>query len=112
MVPVPKRLRPGTLAPVSGVYRMVGPRGGMGPERTVVRGEPLPPTPKRGMTYVMAGADDGGVRKASMGQSTSHDETDYLLSNPENAQFLANSIREADTGRVVYVDPREIGIEG
>ncbi len=29
----------------------MGPRGGKGAERTVTRGEPLPPTPKPDMTY-------------------------------------------------------------
>lgn len=44
-------LRPGTTAPRSGQYQIIGPRGGTGPERTVVRGEPMPPTPKPGSTY-------------------------------------------------------------
>lgn len=30
-----------------------GPRGGKGPERTVVRGEPLPPTPSAGSSYTL-----------------------------------------------------------
>lgn len=43
-------LKPGTTAPRSGQYEQVGPRGGRtGEERTVTRGEPLPPTPKPGM---------------------------------------------------------------
>lgn len=44
-------LRPGQPAPQSGQYQQIGPRGGRGPERTVTRREPLPPTPKPGMTY-------------------------------------------------------------
>ncbi|MBY3163353.1 hypothetical protein HFO65_22305 [Rhizobium laguerreae] len=44
-------LRPGVEAPRSGQYQIIGPRGGAGPERTVVRGEPLPPTPKPGSGY-------------------------------------------------------------
>jgi len=44
-------LKPGATAPFSGQYQIVGPRGGMGPERTVVKGEPLPPTPSSGSTY-------------------------------------------------------------
>jgi hypothetical protein len=44
-------LRPGQEAPVSGQYQIIGPRGGKGPERTVVRGEPLPPTPSAGSRY-------------------------------------------------------------
>jgi hypothetical protein len=45
-------LRPGESAPRSGQYVQVGPRGGLtGAERTVTRGEPMPPTPKPRMTY-------------------------------------------------------------
>lgn len=44
-------LKPGNIAPRSGQYEITGPRGGQGPERTVTRGEPLPPTPKPGSTY-------------------------------------------------------------
>jgi len=46
-------LRPGQSAPRSGQYQINGPRGGQGPERTVVRGEPLPPTPSPGSTYTL-----------------------------------------------------------
>lgn len=42
---------PGTPAPQSGQYQIIGPRGGKGPERTVTRGEPLPPTPAKGSKY-------------------------------------------------------------
>jgi hypothetical protein len=46
------KLTPGTQAPRSGQYEQIGPRGGRtGVERTVVRHEPLPPTPKPGMGY-------------------------------------------------------------
>jgi hypothetical protein len=45
-----KGSRPGQTAPRSGQYQITGPRGGRGPERTVVRGEPLPPTPSPGST--------------------------------------------------------------
>lgn len=48
-----KGLRPGQMAPHSGQYQITGPRGGRGPERTVVRGEPLPPTPSPGSTYTL-----------------------------------------------------------
>jgi len=48
-----KNLRPGQKAPNSGQYQINGPRGGKGAERTVVKGEPLPPTPKRGSTYTL-----------------------------------------------------------
>ncbi len=47
-----KTYKPGESAPRSGQYEQVGPRGGStGNERTVTRGEPLPPTPKPGMGY-------------------------------------------------------------
>ena len=47
-----KTYKPGTKAPASGQYGIVGPRGGdTGNERTVVRGEPLPPTPKPRQQY-------------------------------------------------------------
>jgi len=47
--------KPGQEAPVSGQYELVGPRGGKkGKERTVVEGEPLPPTPEPNMTYRIA----------------------------------------------------------
>jgi len=50
--------KPGNIAPHSGQYKIVGPRGGSTKEgeRTVVRGEPFPPTPKRGQRYKMADA--------------------------------------------------------
>ncbi|MHC2578258.1 hypothetical protein ACVI1J_009653 [Bradyrhizobium diazoefficiens] len=47
-----KVYKPGETAPRSGQYELVGVRGGeSGQERTVTRGEPLPPTPKPGMGY-------------------------------------------------------------
>ena len=47
-----RTLKPGQPAPRSGPYGIVGPRGGdTGKERTVTRGEPMPPTPKPGQTY-------------------------------------------------------------
>ena len=47
-----KPITPGTIATRSGQYEQIGPRGGRtGEERTVTRGEPLPPTPKPGMGY-------------------------------------------------------------
>ncbi|MBE1526845.1 hypothetical protein GGC65_001301 [Sphingopyxis sp. OAS728] len=47
-----KTFKPGQTAPRSGQYEQIGPRGGnTGSERTVTRGEPLPPTPKPGMGY-------------------------------------------------------------
>lgn len=44
--------RPGEKAKKSGQYPIQGPQGGnTGKERTVVKGEPFPPTPKKGQTY-------------------------------------------------------------
>jgi len=46
--------KPGQSAPKSGQYGIVGPRGGKtGVERTVVKGEPFPPTLQKGQGYVM-----------------------------------------------------------
>jgi hypothetical protein len=42
----------GEIAKTSGQYPIVGPRGGKsGEERTVVKGEPFPPTPKSGQAF-------------------------------------------------------------
>ena len=47
-----KKYNPGDEAPVSGFYEIIGPRGGhTGKERTAVKGDVLPPTPKPGMQY-------------------------------------------------------------
>lgn len=45
--------KPGEKAPESGQYEIVGPRGGDagGKERTIVQGEPFPPTEKPGQKY-------------------------------------------------------------
>ena len=52
---MPKKLTPGTKAPASAQYEIIGSRGGnTGTERTVVRGEPLPPTPIAGQSYRIA----------------------------------------------------------
>lgn len=55
-------LRHGQTAPQSGQYQQVGPRGGLGAERTVTRGEPMPPTPKPNMTYRLSDATKHGKR--------------------------------------------------
>ena len=45
-----KQYNPGETAPVSGLYELIGPRGGhTGKERTVAKGEVLPPPPRAGM---------------------------------------------------------------
>ena len=49
-----KTYKPGEHSPQSGQYEIVGPRGGKtGIERTVVSGEPLPPTLQPGQRYVL-----------------------------------------------------------
>lgn len=50
-----KTYKPGAKAPRSAQYEQTGPRSGRtGVERTVVKGEPLPPTPRPGMGYRIA----------------------------------------------------------
>ena len=47
-----KTFHPGEKAPHSGQYEIVGPRGGhTGVERTVTKGEPLPPPQTAGQEY-------------------------------------------------------------
>lgn len=53
-------LKPGQSAPASGQYRQVGPRGGEGREVTTVKGEPLPPTTRRGSTYTLVDPSKNG----------------------------------------------------
>lgn len=46
--------KPGEICDRSGQYGIVGPRGGKtGEERTVVKGEPMPPTPKAGQKFII-----------------------------------------------------------
>ena len=61
--PVSGTLKPGQSAPASGQYEIVGPRGGDagGAERTVTRGEPLPPTPQAGQRYVLTDPSNNGA---------------------------------------------------
>ena len=44
---------PGQKALKSGQYQIIGPNGEKGAERTVTKGEPLPPTPIPGSTYIL-----------------------------------------------------------
>ena len=47
-----KTYKPGQRVPRSGQYEIIGTRGGRtGKERTVVKDEPFPPTPKGGQRY-------------------------------------------------------------
>ena len=57
-------LKPGQTAPRSGQYEIVGPRGGRtGQERTVVRGEPMPPTRSPGQRYELVDPTKNGSGK-------------------------------------------------
>ncbi|KKN87177.1 hypothetical protein LCGC14_0262080 [marine sediment metagenome] len=52
LMPNDPTYKPGQKAPRSGQYGIEGPRGGKtGVERTVVKGEPLPPSEKTGQRY-------------------------------------------------------------
>lgn len=56
--------KPGQDAPLSGQYEIVGPRGGRtGEERTAIRGNTLPPTPKSGQSYVPVDPTKNGAGK-------------------------------------------------
>jgi hypothetical protein len=47
-----KTLKPGQPAPKSGIYGVIGPRGGKATERVVsTHHHPLPPTSKPGQSY-------------------------------------------------------------
>lgn len=46
-------MNPGKRAPDSGQYGIVRHGARIGVERTVTRGEPLPPPPRRGDKYVL-----------------------------------------------------------
>lgn len=49
-----RTFKPGQTAPRSGQYEIIGPRGGRtGVERTVTKGEPLPPPEKSGQTFAL-----------------------------------------------------------
>ena len=59
-------MKPGSKAPRSGQYEIIGPRGGhTGEERTAIKGKPLPPTPKSGQTFELVDpTKNGSGRKA------------------------------------------------
>lgn len=62
--PMRDQFKPGQPAPYSGQYELVGLSGERtGEERTVVRGEPLPPTPLSGMGYVLRDPSNNGAGK-------------------------------------------------
>lgn len=61
-----KTYKPGEKAPRSGQYEITGPRGGgTGIERTVTRGEPLPPPLKSGQQYKLVDPTKHGGGKRS-----------------------------------------------
>jgi hypothetical protein len=52
MAPSKNLGKPGQTSGRSGLANVIGPRGGnTGVQRTVVKGNPLPPTPGRNQTY-------------------------------------------------------------
>ncbi|HGM9705427.1 TPA: hypothetical protein ACKRC9_003689 [Proteus mirabilis] len=54
-------MKSGEKASRSGQYEIIGARGGRtGQERTVVKGEPLPPTPKKGQSYILVDPTKNG----------------------------------------------------
>ena len=54
--------KPGEIADRSGQYEIVGPRGGRtGIERTVVKGEPLPPMQHSGQRYIIVDPSKNGA---------------------------------------------------
>jgi hypothetical protein len=60
------RFRPGQKAPRSGQYEITGPRGGgTGIERTVTRGEPLPPPLESGQQYKLVDPTRHGGKRSS-----------------------------------------------
>jgi hypothetical protein len=57
--------KPGEKAPKSGQYEIIGPRGGIiGKERTIVKKEPFPPTPKSGQRYILSDPTKNGAGKS------------------------------------------------
>ena len=48
---------------------------------------------------------------AETASTSEMDETEFLLSNPENARRLRQSIAQIRAGQVITVDPKELGID-
>ena len=61
---VKRTYKPGQPAPASAQVQIIGPRGGLGPERTVIRGKPLPPTPKPGSSYRVVDPNRNGAGRS------------------------------------------------
>jgi hypothetical protein len=61
-----KIYKPGQIAPRSGEYEIRGPRGGhTGKERTVVKGEPFPPTRQSNERYSLSRAAHNNAGRSS-----------------------------------------------
>lgn len=57
-----RTVKPGQTVTRSGQYEIVGPRGGRtGAERTMVRGEPAPPTPQSGQKFKLVDPSKNGA---------------------------------------------------
>jgi transcriptional regulator with XRE-family HTH domain len=80
-----KGLRPGQIAPQSGQYQQIGPRGGRGKEVTVVRGEPLPPTPNKSMSYILI---DPVKRKTKTRSVTGSALNETNKNNPKKGKLI------------------------
>lgn len=60
-MPKTTKKRPGNKAEYSGLYEIIGKRGGRtGQERTVVKDEPFPPTPKSDQYFILVEAARNG----------------------------------------------------
>jgi hypothetical protein len=56
--------KPGSKAPASGQYVPVGSRGGKGKDEvTIIKGKPLPPTPKPNQTWEIVDPTKNGSGK-------------------------------------------------
>jgi hypothetical protein len=55
------KVKPGQPAPASGLYEVVGPRGGNHGEVTAVWGHTMPPTRKPGQTFVLVDPAKNGA---------------------------------------------------
>ena len=65
-------------------------------DRVVNDHVPIAITRQRGKPVVMVDLDDWNAMR----------ETMYLLSTPNNARALLDSIADADAGRVIEIDPK------
>ena len=102
------KLPPGSRAPESGQYQIIDSSGEKRGTRTATAGTRLPPTPRPGMTYVFI--ESRAIDDVVYMRRGPVDETDYLLASRENVRFLRRSMAEAAAGKVITVDPRDLGI--